>query len=818
MNMNLSLFRPLLRTVAVIFVLTVSMAVSCDKDEPVDWPDDKQPATPELTRKDFTATSTWSLIGTLSGSNWDRDFELRSAGDWHAAFDVAVTATDEFKFRQNRSWDFNFGAGASGSKTTVMPGVKIALTMGGGDMKIAAGTYDIYLAPEAQIAYILPAGTAFTHTAEGKVEGPGNEVTGTYDRNLAPENKRSGLTYQLNVYSFADSDGDGWGDFQGIIDHLDYLDDLGVTGIWMSPVNACQSYHGYDVTDYYSLNPKFGGAGATASQAEQMLQELIRRAREKNIDIYMDYVLNHSGDRHPWFISAKDPSSQYRSYYVFSSNPSADVAAGRVDNFAGLKDPGMGSWYTIAGGELGYKGRLHFFVDYNGSTMTVTVTETTQSAQSANTASPKLWIHIGSAGSLGLYQTGATTYEITLDVDTDWGFLIRTSNTSWDGGTKWGSDGTPVTFGVPLTLNNTTAADITFGGESSSYFASFSQSMPDLNYGKYTECENSPAFQDLAASADKWIRMGVAGLRLDAVMWIYQCNHSANARFLAKWYDHCNATWKASGGQGDFYMVGEAYDYNASTVSQYYKGLPSNFDFAYYGTLKDRINAGKGSDFASTVSGIYKNYQNGYNARLYSHSEGMYDAIKLTNHDENRAASDFGKHAGKVRLAGAVLLTSPGKPFVYQGEELGYWGVKNSGDEYVRTPIRWTKNGSVPSSALNGKVDNSMLTADISVEAQDADEGSLLTLYRYFAYARNTHPALATGTMEPVSTGADAVAAWYMTGGGEKVLVMHNFSAVKQTVTRSSDRLGTVIVSNGGPSVTGSQVTLPGYSSVVFLQ
>ena len=72
--------------------------------------------------------------------------------------------------------------------------------------------------------------------------------------------------------------------------------------------------------------------------------------------------------------------------------------------------------------------------------------------------------------------------------------------------------------------------------------------------------------------------------------------------------------------------------------------------------------------------------------------------------------------------------------------------------------------------------------------------------------------------MEPISTGVDAVAAWYMTGGGEKVLVMHNFSAVKQTVTRSSDRLGTVIVSNGGPSVSGSQVILPGYSSVVFQQ
>ena len=117
----------------MFLAITVSLAVSCDpEDGPIDNDNHHQDQTPtvELTRKDFTATSTWSLIGTLSGSNWDRDFEFKSAGDWHAAFDVTVTATDEFKFRQNRSWDFNFGAGASGSKTTVTAGVKISLTTG----------------------------------------------------------------------------------------------------------------------------------------------------------------------------------------------------------------------------------------------------------------------------------------------------------------------------------------------------------------------------------------------------------------------------------------------------------------------------------------------------------------------------------------------------------------------------------------------------------------------------------------------------------------------------------------------------------------
>ena len=119
------------------------------------------------------------------------------------------------------------------------------------------------------------------------------------------------------------------------------------------------------------------------------------------------------------------------------------------------------------------------------------------------------------------------------------------------------------------------------------------------------------------------------------------------------------------------------------------------------------------------------------------------DAVKLSNHDEGRAAQDLGKSLDKEKLAAAVLLTSPGKPFVYQGEELGYWGDQSKGDEYVRAPIKWTKSGSVPSAALNGKVDNAMLSASISVEAQEQNDASLLNTYRAFATLRNSSKALA---------------------------------------------------------------------------
>ena len=132
--------------------------------------------------------------------------------------------------------------------------------------------------------------------------------------------KRSGLTYQVLVYSFADSDGDGWGDIKGVTQHLDYLDELGVTALWLSPLHPSDSYHGYDVTDYNAINPKLG--------TEADFQDLLDKARARGIHIYMDYVLNHSGKGHPWFKEAlANPSSPYRNYYFISSNPSADYSS-----------------------------------------------------------------------------------------------------------------------------------------------------------------------------------------------------------------------------------------------------------------------------------------------------------------------------------------------------------------------------------------------------------------------------------------------------------------------------------------------------------
>ena len=97
---------------------------------------------------------------------------------------------------------------------------------------------------------------------------------------------RPGTGYQIFVPSFADSDGDGFGDIKGITEKLDYLEDLGIDVLWLTPIQESNSYHGYDVTDYYKIDPKFGTL--------QDYQELLYKAHQKGMKVLMDMVINHT--------------------------------------------------------------------------------------------------------------------------------------------------------------------------------------------------------------------------------------------------------------------------------------------------------------------------------------------------------------------------------------------------------------------------------------------------------------------------------------------------------------------------------------------
>jgi alpha-amylase len=147
-----------------------------------------------------------------------------------------------------------------------------------------------------------------------------------------PPHAPSGVYYEIFVRSFADSNGDGVGDLNGITAKLDYLHWLGVSGLWLTPIYPAASYHGYDVTNYFAVNPQFG------TMAD--LRRLVRQAHARGIKVLIDMVLNHTSSRNPWFEQALDPKSPYHDWYTW---------AGRGTDLSAQSSVGVPAWHPRGG-------------------------------------------------------------------------------------------------------------------------------------------------------------------------------------------------------------------------------------------------------------------------------------------------------------------------------------------------------------------------------------------------------------------------------------------------------------------------------------
>jgi len=140
--------------------------------------------------------------------------------------------------------------------------------------------------------------------------------------------------YEIFVRSFVDSDGDGIGDFNGITQKLNYIQGLGVNAIWLMPIHPSPSYHGYDVLNYYAVNPKYGSL--------EDFKNLIDEAHNRKIKIIIDLVLNHTSNQHPFFANANTgPDSAYRDWYVWSNTSGEHWHPGNSGYYYGFFWSGM---------------------------------------------------------------------------------------------------------------------------------------------------------------------------------------------------------------------------------------------------------------------------------------------------------------------------------------------------------------------------------------------------------------------------------------------------------------------------------------------
>lgn len=193
-------------------------------------------------------------------------------------------------------------------------------------------------------ALLCMTGCGTDQTAGGKKPAVFSVQMTEYNRDLHPavRDDRYRTTYEIFVYSFCDSNGDGIGDINGIRSKLDYITDLGFNALWLTPIHPSSTYHKYDVDDYYAIDPALG----TMEDYEALLKE----CHDRGVRVYLDLVLNHTSEDHEWFRTAAeylralpdgrdpDPSDcRYLDYYCFTRQPG--------DGWAPLEGTG---WYYEA--------------------------------------------------------------------------------------------------------------------------------------------------------------------------------------------------------------------------------------------------------------------------------------------------------------------------------------------------------------------------------------------------------------------------------------------------------------------------------------
>jgi len=248
------------------------------------------------------ARDTWAYTVLVTGADLESSLELMSSVglDYSIRSNLGVVPVSP-----GEEWTNRFGGGQPGEP--LQPPIVDMIVPPGTTQELLLADYSSRYDRQAVLPGTVPAGSNRDET-----------IVGADVPHWALQDWQGKVCYEIFVRSFKDSDGDGIGDFNGLIEKLDYLNDgdpktetdLGIEAIWLMPVFASPSYHGYDCIDYYRVNSEYG----TEADFDRLLAECHRRG----IEVVLDLMINHSSVQHPWFVeSARDPEGDRRDWYVW---------------------------------------------------------------------------------------------------------------------------------------------------------------------------------------------------------------------------------------------------------------------------------------------------------------------------------------------------------------------------------------------------------------------------------------------------------------------------------------------------------------------
>lgn len=287
------------------------------------------------------------------------------------------------------------------------------------------------------------------------------------------------------------------------------------------------------------------------------------------------------------------------------------------------------------------------------------------------------------------------------------------------------------------------------------FYGVFSNYMPDLNY------KNQKVKDQIKSISDFWLKdVDVDGFRLDAVKFITEegSRTENTPSTFAYWKEFSNNVKAA---KPEAMTVAEAWASSNTVIKYVNSGFDLAFEFDLSGAILNSVKNNNPTDLKNKLKSI----RDAYPYHQY--------ATFLSNHDQDRSYETMGKNLANAKLAASVLLTLPGTPFIYYAEEVGVWGRKSGGDEWVRKPMNWTASGGfttgTPWSGLTGD------QATQNVATQKANHNSLLSWYKKLNALRKQYPQLSEGTFQTLGSNGGTVYAYLRESEKQAIVVIHNF-------------------------------------------
>ncbi len=499
------------------------------------------------------------------------------------------------------------------------------------------------------------------------------------EQNVDPLWYKDAIIYELHVKTFHDSDGDGMGDFRGLIDKLDYLQELGITAIWLLPFYPSPLRDdGYDIADYVDVNPNYGTLDD--------FRAFLSAAHKRGLRVITELVINHTSDQNPWFQKSRraPPGSPERDFYVWSDTPEK------------------------------YQDARIIFKDF------------------------------------------------------------ETSNWAWD----------PVAKAY--------------------YWHRFYSHQPDLNF------DNPAVHKAVEEVCDFWLALGVDGLRLDAVPYLYEregtiCENLPETHvYLKKLRAHVDLKFPGR------VLLAEANQWPEDAVAYFGDGDESHMSFHFplmprmfmALQMEDRFPI---IDILDQTPPIAENCQ--WAMFLRNHDELTLEMVTDEERDymwrvyandpharinlgiRRRLAPLLGNNRRKIELLNTMLLSMPGTPIIYYGDEIGmgdnfYLGDRNG----CRTPMQWSPDRNAGFSKANPQqlhlpiiIDPEYHYEATNVENQQKNLSSLLWWMRRVIAMRKNFKAFSRGSLEFLYPDNPKVLAFLRRVDNENVIVVVNLSRFAQS-------------------------------------